>query len=128
MKDVVNSLWGKMSFDFKKFFFKIFTVAPHITPFAFDDGPVNAGDSVQLNCYVPKGDKPLRIEWHFHGYDTKSHALGISTSMFGDRSNILSINAVGPGHQGEFTCVASNLAGIANYSAILNVNGISNFH
>lgn len=97
-------------------------VAPYISPFQFD-GPANAGDSIQLTCYVPKGDKPLRIEWHFHGRDVSSHALGISTAVFGDKANILSINSAGPGHRGSYTCTATNAAGFANFSAELDVNG-----
>jgi hypothetical protein len=84
---------------------------------------VNAGDSIQLNCYVSKGDRPLRIEWQFHGHDLSSHAVGTRTAMFGDKANILSINSVGPGHRGAYTCTASNTAGVANFTAELEVNG-----
>lgn len=97
-------------------------VLPVIAPFDFD-GPILAGESVHLNCYVTKGDRPLRIEWHFHGASVASHAVGIRTSMFGDRANILAIDAAGPGHRGVYTCTASNPAGAANYSATLLVNG-----
>nr|CAD7258839.1 unnamed protein product [Timema shepardi] len=96
-------------------------VAPHITPFQFD-GPINAGDSVQLACYVSKGDKPLRIEWHFHGRDLSSHAVGVRTAVFGEKANILTINSVGPGHRGAYTCTATNGAGVANFTAELDVN------
>nr|CAD7199658.1 unnamed protein product [Timema douglasi] len=96
-------------------------VAPHITPFQFD-GPINAGDSVQLTCYVSKGDKPLRIEWHFHGRDLSSHAVGVRTAVFGEKANILTINSVGPGHRGAYTCTATNSAGVANFTAELDVN------
>ncbi|BES94143.1 IGc2 [Nesidiocoris tenuis] len=96
-------------------------VAPSISPFQFD-GPVNAGDSVQLNCHISKGDTPLRIEWHFQG-EQSSHAMGVRTAMFGEKANILAIDAVGPGNRGEYTCTASNTAGSANHSAILLVNG-----
>jgi len=43
--------------------------------------------------------------------------------MFGDKANILTINSVGPGHQGAYTCTASNAAGVANFTAELEVNG-----
>ncbi|KAK9507869.1 hypothetical protein O3M35_007639 [Rhynocoris fuscipes] len=96
-------------------------VLPFITPFQFD-GAVNAGDNVQLACHVSKGDIPLRIEWHFQGEGTSSHAMGVKTSMYGDKTNILDIDSVGPGNRGEYTCTATNSAGSANYSAILLVN------
>lgn len=96
-------------------------VAPSITPFQFD-GPVNAGESVQLNCHISKGDIPLRIEWHFQG-EQSSHAMGVKTAMFGGKANILAIDSVGPGNRGKYTCTASNAAGSSNHSAILLVNG-----
>lgn len=98
------------------------TVLPVIAPFEFD-GPINAGESVQLNCYVTRADRPLRIEWHFHGAEV-SHAVGVRTSMFGDRANILAIDSVTPGHRGIYTCTATNLAGQTNHSATLLVNGL----
>lgn len=109
---------------YRKNFFVNGTVTPVISPFQFD-GPVNAGDSVQLNCYVSKGDRPLRVEWHFHGREVTSHAVGIRTTLLGDRANVLAIDSVGPGHRGEYTCTATNPAGTANYSAVLDVNGLN---
>lgn len=102
-------------------------VLPVIAPFDFD-GPIHAGESVQLNCYVTKGDRPMRIEWHFHSDEVSPHAVGIRTSMFGDRSNILVIESVGPGHRGVYTCTATNSAGVANQSAVLFVNGTLQSH
>ncbi|XP_046388214.1 Down syndrome cell adhesion molecule-like protein Dscam2 isoform X11 [Ischnura elegans] len=95
-------------------------VAPHITPFHFD-GPIDAGESVQLQCYVSKGDKPVTINWHFHGEMLSSH-MGISTAMFGKSANILTISSVSLGHRGIYTCVARNRAGETSYSAELVVN------
>lgn len=97
------------------------TVAPHITPFEFE-GPANAGDTVQIACHVPKGDRPLFISWHFHGESLSTH-MGISTMMVGHRANFLSISSVTGGHRGVYTCLARNEAGVANYSAELHVNG-----
>lgn len=82
---------------------------------------MNAGESVQLNCYVTKADRPLIIKWHFNGSDVTN--FEINTNMFGDRANILAIDAVGPEHSGIYTCIATNKAGSSNYSAILLVNG-----
>lgn len=98
----------------------LYTVLPVIAPFDFD-GPMLAGESVQLNCYVTKADRPLIIQWHFNGSDVNN--FGISTSMFNDRTNILAIDAVGPEHSGVYTCIATNKAGSSKYSAILLVNG-----
>lgn len=90
------------------------------------EGPASAGDTVQLACHVTKGDLPLNIDWYFNGQRLLPH-MGITTSMFGHRANFLSIQTVRQEHKGRYTCIATNQAGSAAYSADLHVNGISVF-
>jgi hypothetical protein len=96
-------------------------VLPHIIPFDVEE-EVNTGDSVQLNCHVSKGDKPLKITWNFHGEELSSH-MGITTTKVGDRSSILTIISVMAAHSGNYTCTAQNVAGTASYTAMIHVNG-----
>lgn len=96
---------------------------PHINPFDLDD-EVNNGDSVQLNCHVSKGDKPLQITWSFHGEDLSSH-LGIETTKLGDRSSVLTITSAMAAHSGNYTCTASNRAGSTSYTTAIHINGIA---
>ena len=96
---------------------------------------MNAGENVQLTCYVSKGDKPLRIGWHFQGEQSRDeHAavrsssssappFKITTAQFGDQANIMTINDVSQQHRGRYICTAGNAAGTANFSAHLDVNG-----
>lgn len=100
------------------------TVLPYIVPFEADDS-VFAGETVQLNCQVSKGDLPLDIKWHFHGYDNSSSQLGIMTTKMTSRTSFLSITAATASHSGNYTCVASNTAGSTNHSTVLNVHGQS---
>nr|XP_024214185.1 Down syndrome cell adhesion molecule-like protein Dscam2 isoform X34 [Halyomorpha halys] len=95
-------------------------VLPHINPFDLDD-EVNNGDSVQLNCHVSKGDKPLTISWSFHGEELSSH-MGIETAKWGDRSSILTITSAMAAHSGNYTCTATNRAGSTNYTTSIHVN------
>lgn len=96
---------------------------PYIVPFEADES-VFAGESVQLNCHVSKGDLPVDIKWHFHGFEnTDSSHLGILTTKMTSRTSFLSIAAAGAGHSGTYTCVANNHAGAANHSTVLNVHG-----
>ncbi|KAF6210674.1 hypothetical protein GE061_013781 [Apolygus lucorum] len=95
-------------------------VIPHINPFYVDDEIYN-GDSVQLNCHVSKGDKPLVITWSFHGEELSSH-MGIETTKLGDRSSVLSITSAMAAHTGNYTCTASNRAGSTSYTTALHVN------
>lgn len=44
-------------------------------------------------------------------------------SKFGKRVMLLNIDAVSGAHAGNYTCVASNLAGQVDFSAALIVNG-----
>jgi hypothetical protein len=96
-------------------------VLPHIIPFDVEED-VNTGDSVQLNCHVSKGDKPLKITWNFHGEELSSHR-GITTTKIGDRSSILTIVSAMAAHSGNYTCTAQNAAGTVSYTAMVHVNG-----
>ncbi|XP_021929576.1 Down syndrome cell adhesion molecule-like protein Dscam2 isoform X2 [Zootermopsis nevadensis] len=95
-------------------------VLPYIIPFSFD-GEANSGDNAQLTCHVSKGDRPLQQSWSFHGRELSSH-MGITTTKIGDSISVLVIASVGAGHSGNYTCTARNPAGMANYTATLQVN------
>jgi len=95
---------------------------PKLLPFSFGDGPVNAGESVQLSCSVAKGDKPMSITWSFYGEELSSR-MGITTQMIGDTTNFLSIPLVSPSNRGNYTCVAKNSAGFDSFTYQLMVNG-----
>jgi hypothetical protein len=98
-----------------------YLVLPHIIPFDVEED-VNTGDSVQLNCHVSKGDKPLKITWNFHGEELSSH-MGITTTKIGDRSSILTIVSAMAAHSGNYTCTAQNAARTVSYTAMVHVNG-----
>lgn len=95
---------------------------PHITAFEFE-GEVNTGDSVQLNCYVNKGDAPLNITWLLNGKEIKNN-FGVSTIAIGSRTNLLTINSVQPDHSGVYTCKATNKGGATLHNTELLINGI----
>lgn len=105
-------------------FLCICVVAPQIGVFTFGDEPLNAGDTAAVTCSVTKGDLPMEIQWMFQSELVDEKREDIIISNFGKRGKQLSIEAVGARHAGEYTCVASNLAGSTSRSAILAVNGI----
>ncbi|XP_063893549.1 cell adhesion molecule Dscam1 isoform X18 [Helicoverpa armigera] len=96
-------------------------VLPYIVPFEADES-VFAGEPVQLNCHVSKGDLPLSIKWHFHGFENTSSHLDIMTNKMTSRTSFLSISAATASHSGNYTCVATNRAGSTNHSTVLNVH------
>lgn len=104
------------------FYVQIFIVLPHITPFDLEE-EVNTGESIQLNCHVSKGDRPLKISWNFYGEALSSH-MGISTTKLGDRSSVLTIASAMAAHSGNYTCTATNAAGSTSYTATVHINGI----
>lgn len=77
---------------------------------------------MQVNCFVSKGDLPLKISWSFHGEELSSH-MGMSTSRMGDRTSFLTIDSLMAAHSGNYTCSAENAAGSTSYTVNLLVSG-----
>lgn len=93
-------------------------------PFEFGEEPANAGDMASISCAVSKGDQPLNITWLLNGRTiTKNNDLGIVLTSINKKTTILNIDSVSGKHRGTYHCVATNLAGSANHSALLEVNG-----
>lgn len=84
---------------------------------------MNADELVTISCAVSKGDFPLELTWNFKGAPIlpgRSDVVVIDTSK---RVKQITIEAVTARHAGEYTCVASNVAGSTSHSAVLQVNG-----
>lgn len=101
------------------------TVFPQIVPFDFGEDQINAGDIVSLTCSVNKGDLPMKISWYFNDKLVQNN-FGITVGQVNKRLSTLSIESVQAEHAGTYTCTVENLAGSANYSTYLHVNGIEN--
>lgn len=100
----------------------LFSVPPKIVPFSFES-PIYAGESTQVTCLVSQGDKPLDIQWF---YNTSS-AEGISTQNVGNKGSLLLIDSAGYEHRGNYSCRVRNAAGVAEFTALLNVHGMHCF-
>ncbi|KAI5642677.1 immunoglobulin i-set domain-containing protein [Phthorimaea operculella] len=100
-------------------------VVPHIKPFELDEA-VFAGESVHLDCHVSKGDTPLNITWAFQGQPV-NRRMGLKTTTLSERVSVLDIpNALGA-NSGNYTCIATNRAGTATHTAVLNVIGTNSY-
>jgi len=91
------------------------------------DEEVFGGDSIQVNCHVTKGDKPLNISWLFN-QNVINDDMNINTLKLGDKTSILSITSASERHAGNYTCLAENPAGRVTHTAILYVKGIKVLH
>ncbi|XP_058804461.1 cell adhesion molecule Dscam2 isoform X16 [Phymastichus coffea] len=97
-------------------------VAPQIASFSFGEEPLNAGDTASLTCIAAKGDLPLEITWMFNSEPIDPTLHDTVVSATGKRTKQLTIDNVNARHVGEYTCVASNMAGSTTRSAVLIVN------
>lgn len=102
------------------FFYVI--VAPVITPISVAP-QVFAGETIQLNCFVSRGDSPVLISWFFNGEKLSMMGPLISTTQVGPLTSLLTINSATAWHSGNYSCVAGNRAGSTNYSVSLLVHG-----
>lgn len=78
---------------------------------------------MSVQCVVTKGDSPLEISWTFDGRPIQSYHSDVIVSDSTKRVKQLTIESVAARHAGEYTCVASNVAGSTSHSATLDVNG-----
>lgn len=95
---------------------------PRITPFTFEENPVEEGGYVVVQCSVATGDLPLKIFWKFNG-TLIIDSDGVSVTSVGKRSSSLTIESVTHHHAGYYTCIGQNKVGQAEYSTLLQVNG-----
>lgn len=102
-----------------------FAVPPQIASFTFGDEPANWGEQVSVSCSILKGDHPMEITWTHNNEEINStNYPDISISKNGKKLSVLLIDSVAARHVGEYTCIASNLAGFRSHAATLAVNGI----
>lgn len=80
------------------------------------------GDTISIQCTISGGDLPVNVEWRLNGLPLESY-LEIQTAKNGKRINNLVIDLVSAKHAGNYSCIATNAAGVAEFSAELVVNG-----
>lgn len=100
-----------------------FLVPPRISPFSFGEEPLNYGEPTTVTCVLIGGDMPINVTWLLN--DQPIHPDDdISLSKVGKHTHILNIDSVNAEHAGDYSCVATNLAGTATQTANLVVNGL----
>lgn len=108
-----------LDFNFTKF---SLLVPPRISPFSFENNPMQAGQYVQVTCLVAEGDLPLEITWTLNDQSLESFPE-VSIAKLGKRSSVLTIESITYTNAGNYTCEATNIAGRSVQIAQLQVNG-----
>lgn len=101
----------------------ILQVPPQIAPYDFGEEPANVGEMAMVTCKVSKGDLPLDLFWSLNDVALVDGHRGVKVSRINARSSTLSIDVLDATHRGNFSCVARNRAGFAEFRAELQVNG-----
>nr|CAD7427385.1 unnamed protein product [Timema monikensis] len=95
-------------------------VPPKLSPFN-SDRTQHVGERASLTCSVTKGDLPLTITWLKDGR-VLDPAQRISVSHVDQFNSILLIESLSPDHNGNYSCVARNLAAEVVRTQQLTVN------
>lgn len=93
---------------------------PSLLPLTLSSEYVKEGDYVQFTCVASKGDLPVSFTWLLDGEEIGTAATTVNV---GRQTSLLIIQSVTFRHAGEYACIASNPAGIANETATLVVKG-----
>ena len=101
--------------------FAILPVPPTIEPFSFQDD-LAEGMRTRLICGVSRGDAPISLRWLKDGEPFPA-VLAANITLLDQYSSLLSILSLTASHTGDYTCVATNSASEARYTANLQVKG-----
>lgn len=87
---------------------------------------MNFGEVVTVSCTISGGDLPITTLWLYNGVKIENNPTlhDVILEKRGSRVNNLMIESVSAKHIGNYTCTSSNKAGVTEYSAALNVNGL----
>lgn len=100
----------------------IIAVLPKITPFSPGSDAFFPGDYFSVQCSIMHGDAPLKIYWKFNDHIIESNNELLISNM-GSRSSVLTIESIRDYHAGNYSCFGKNVAGMANHTVALVVNG-----
>ncbi len=100
-------------------------------PFLFPNNLLSEGMRSAVTCQVLEGDLPIRFSWTRDGgvgvgVDVASASASpptVSVRSNDEYSSTLLIERLSSAHSGNYTCAASNAAGVATHFAELIVKG-----
>lgn len=101
-----------------------FSVPPKILPITPMRDLLREGMRAAITCQIMEGDLPITFRWERNGKVVSNNAaLGTVIRRIDEFASSLIIDQVTSGHSGNYTCIASNVAGDEKYVVPLTVNG-----
>ncbi|XP_066249435.1 cell adhesion molecule Dscam1 isoform X2 [Euwallacea similis] len=98
-------------------------VPPKILPINPMTDLLREGMRAAITCQIMEGDLPITFSWERDGKPIINNAaLGTAIRRIDEFSSSLIIDQVSSQHSGNYTCVASNVAGKERYIVPLTVN------
>lgn len=104
----------------------LFTVQPKILPIQPLTNLLREGMRAAISCQILEGDLPIAFRWEKNGQPVTSSPYapsGILTRRMDEYSSSLIIEHITSLHSGNYTCIASNVAGSERFTVPLTVNG-----
>ncbi|XP_024945332.1 Down syndrome cell adhesion molecule-like protein Dscam2 isoform X13 [Cephus cinctus] len=100
--------------------FIVISVPPKISPFTADRD-LHLGERTTLTCSVTRGDLPLSISWLKDGR-SMGPSERVTVTNVDQFNSILMIESLSPDHNGNYSCVARNLAAEVSHTQRLVVH------
>ncbi|XP_063908088.1 cell adhesion molecule Dscam1 isoform X3 [Zophobas morio] len=98
-------------------------VPPKILPINPMTGVLREGMRAAITCQIMEGDLPITFRWERNGRAVSNNlALGTVIRRIDEFSSSLIIEQVTSAHTGNYTCIASNVAGDEKHIVPLTVN------
>ncbi|XP_068893054.1 cell adhesion molecule Dscam1 isoform X6 [Tenebrio molitor] len=98
-------------------------VPPKILPINPMTGLLREGMRAAITCQIMEGDLPITFRWERNGKAVSNNAaLGTVIRRIDEFSSSLIIEQVTSAHTGNYTCIASNVAGAEKHVVPLTVN------
>ncbi|XP_072747753.1 dscam family member AbsCAM isoform X7 [Anoplolepis gracilipes] len=95
-------------------------VPPKISPFTADRD-LHLGERTTLTCSVTRGDQPLSITWLKDGR-SMGPSERVTVTNVDQYNSILMIESLSPDHNGNYSCVARNVAAEVSHTQRLVVH------
>lgn len=103
-------------------FARLVSVPPKIQPLQSMTNLLREGMRAPISCQILEGDLPITFKWLRNGKPLPLGG-GTQTRRIDEFSVSLVIEKVNSRHSGNYTCVASNVAGEESFTVPLTVNG-----